>query len=232
MKVVVVGGSSGIGEATARLFLEQGAEVVIAGRSEPRLQGAATRLGEVRAEVADGANRNSVAALFERIGMFDHLVLALSGGRGAGPIASLSIDHLRSGLEGKLVAQITTLQAALPYVQASVTLLSAATAASALPGTAGLAAINGAVEALVRPLAAELAPLRVNAVRPGVIDTPWWDGVPSEFKASVFAQTSQTLPVKRVGKPEDVAAAVVMVATNGFVTGTIVDVSGGATLAR
>jgi NAD(P)-dependent dehydrogenase (short-subunit alcohol dehydrogenase family) len=65
-----------------------------------------------------------------------------------------------------------------------------------------------------------------------VIDTPWWNGVPKAFKDAVFAQTERTLPVRRVGRPEDVAAAIVMVATNAFMTGTILDVSGGATLAH
>ena len=170
--------------------------------------------------------------LFESIGAFDHLVVSLSGARGAGPLAVLPIDEIRAGFEAKLFAQLTAMQAALPFVKASITVVSAATAAAALPGTSGLAAINGAVEAIVRPLAIELAPVRVNAVRPGVIDTPWWDHVPPEFKKTVFAQAAQTLPVKRVGTADDVAAAIVMLATNGFITGTIVDVSGGGTLAR
>ena len=174
MKAVVVGGSSGIGEATARLFLGQGAEVVIAGRDPSRLEGAATRLGKVDSVVADATSAESVKRLFEAVGRFDHLVLAMSGARGGGPIAGISVADIRAGMDAKLFAQLTTLQAALPYVKGSITLVSAATAAAAMAGTSGLAAINGAVEALVRPLAAELAPLRINAVRPGVIDTPWW----------------------------------------------------------
>ncbi len=232
MKAIVMGGSSGIGEATARLFAQAGAEVVIAGRDRARLEGAVKRLGKVRGQVVDGASRESVRQFFEASGPFDHLVLALSGGRGAGPIALVSLDDIRAGLEAKLFSHLTTLQAALPFVKGSVTFVSAATAAAAIPGTAGLAAINGAVEALVRPLAAELAPLRVNAVRPGVVDTPWWDAAPKEFKAAIFSQAVESLPVKRVGAPEDVASAIYLAATNAFMTGTVIDVSGGATLAR
>jgi len=232
MKVVVMGGSSGIGEAAARMFAQAGADVVIAGRDKARLDGAVHRLGSVRGEVADGAVAESTKRLFESVGQFEHLVLALSGGRGAGPFATVALDDIRSGFEAKLFAQLTTLKSALPFVRNSVTFISAATAAAALPGTSGLAAINGAIEALVRPLAVELAPVRVNAVRPGVIDTPWWNAAPNEFKQAVFAQASQTLPVKRVGTADDVAAAIVMVATNGFMTGTVLDVSGGGTLAR
>ena len=232
MKVVVVGGSSGIGEASAHRFLRLGADVTIAGRDQAKLTLAVGRLGNVRGVVTDGASPESSKRLFDSVGEFDHLILALSGGRGAGPIATTSLDDIRSGFEGKLFAQLTVLKAALPYVKASVTFISAATAMAGMAGTAGLAAINGAVEALVRPLATELAPVRVNAVRPGVIDTPWWNGVPKAFKDAVFTQSERTLPVRRVGRPEDVAAAIVMVATNAFMTGTILDVSGGATLAH
>lgn len=231
-KVVVMGGSSGIGEAVARQFASIGAEVVIAGRNASRLEDAVRRLGNVRGEVADGSSEESCRRLFEAVGAFDYLVLTLSGGRGAGPIASIALEDIRSGFEAKFFAQLITLRSALPYVKGSVTFVSAATATTAMPGTAGLAAINGAIESLARVLAAELAPVRVNCVRPGVIDTPWWDNMPKEFKAGVFAQTAQTLPVKRVGKPDDVAAAIVMAASNGFISGAVVDVSGGGTLAR
>jgi NAD(P)-dependent dehydrogenase (short-subunit alcohol dehydrogenase family) len=232
MKTVIIGGTSGIGEATARLFFAGGAVVIIAGRSRDRLEAAKQRLGAVRGEVVDASSAESAKQFFERVGRFDHLVLAASGGRGAGPIASVLIDDIRSGFEAKFFAQVTALKAALPFVEQSVTLISAATAAAAVSGTAGLAAINGAVESLVRPLAVELAPIRINAVRPGIIDTPWWNGVPTDYKEAMFRQTAASLPVKRVGKPDDVAAAILMLANNGFITGTVVDVSGGATLAR
>jgi NAD(P)-dependent dehydrogenase (short-subunit alcohol dehydrogenase family) len=232
MKAVVVGGSSGIGEATARKFAQSGAEVVIAGRDKSRLDAAVKRLGDVRGEVADGTAFESVKRLFEVVGRFDHLVLALSGGRGAGPIATVAIDDIRSGFEGKLFAHLTTLKAAIPFVTSSVSFISAATAVAALPGTSGLAAINGAIEALARPLAVELAPVRVNVIRPGVIDTPWWNAAPKELKERAFAAAAKTLPVKRVGRPDDVADAIFMAATNGFMTGAVLDVSGGATLAR
>lgn len=231
-RVLVMGGSSGIGEATAKRFAEAGAEVIVVGRNPQRLKEAVGRLGRVRGEVADGVDPSSVRSLFERVGPFDHLVLALSGAGGAGPLASLRLEDLRAGMEGKLFAHLTTLKAALPTLRESVTFVSAASARAALAGTAGLAAINGAIEAMVRPLANELAPLRVNAVSPGVIDTPWWDAAPKEFKEAVFVGQAKTLPVRRVGKPEEVAAAIHLVATNGFITGTVVEVTGGVTLAR
>ena|GEM_PF-1821373 len=102
---------------------------------------------------------------------------------------------------------------------------------AAFPGTAGLAAINGALDAIVPPLAVELAPLRINAVSPGVIDTPWWDRIPEDQRRTLFEGIVSTTPAGRVGRPEDVAAAIVSLATNGFITGVVLDVQGGATLA-
>jgi NAD(P)-dependent dehydrogenase (short-subunit alcohol dehydrogenase family) len=112
----------------------------------------------------------------------------------------------------------------------SVTLITAASARAAIPGTAGLAAINGALEAMVPPLAVELAPLRINAVSPGVIDTPWWDRVPQEQRKALFDGLAATTPVGRVGRPDDIARAIHMLAANGFITGVVLDATGGSNL--
>jgi NAD(P)-dependent dehydrogenase (short-subunit alcohol dehydrogenase family) len=230
-KAVVVGGSSGIGEATARRLASEKVDVVIGGRDKARLEAALARLPGVRGLTMDGTNAEEARRFFEEVGPFDHLVLALSGGKGAGPLATLSLDDLRSGFEAKVFAQLNTLKAALPFVRRSVTFVSAVTARAAYRGTSGLAAINGAIEALISPLAAELAPLRVNAVSPGVIDTPWWDAMPKEAKDGYFASAAASLPVRRVGSPDDVASAIVMLARNGFVTGSVLEVAGGGHLA-
>jgi NAD(P)-dependent dehydrogenase (short-subunit alcohol dehydrogenase family) len=232
---VVFGGSSGIGEATARAFAAAGARVTIVGRDPQKLAAAATRLpGGVAARAVDAMDRRAVDALFAELGPFDHLVLSISGGKGAGPFRRLALEELRSGIEHKLLAQLSVAQASLGTIAAagSITFVTSSSARVAVAGTAGLAAINGAVEAAVRTLALELAPIRVNAVSPGIVDTPWWDGAPAALKDGAFAQAAAALPVRRVGQPEDVAAAIAMIATNGFMTGTIVAVDGGAPLVR
>jgi NAD(P)-dependent dehydrogenase (short-subunit alcohol dehydrogenase family) len=147
---------------------------------------------------------------------------------------TLDEGELRTAFDGKFFAHVRIVRAAAPYLSehATVTFISAASARSAGPGTAGLAAANGAIEAMVPPLAAELAPVRVNAVSPGVIDTDWWAGFPAGQRAQFFADYTASTPVGRVGQPEDVAAAVLYLAGNGFVTGTVLDVSGGLTLAK
>lgn len=233
-RALVMGGSSGIGEATAALLAARDAEVVITGRDEGRLADAAGRIGgKVTARRVDGTSPGEVAAFFAEEGAYDHLVLALSGGSGAGPFGTLDLDDLRGAFEAKFWAHLRILQAALPRLaeRASVTLLTASSARAALPGTSGLAAINGALEAMVGPLATELAPLRVNAVSPGVIATPWWDGLPAERRAAMFAEHAAALPVGRVGRAEDVAEAVLLAATNGFMTGSVIEVNGGLSLA-
>ena len=233
--VVIMGGSSGIGEATARSFAAAGAHVIITGRSKQRLDAAAQRIGHpVQTYQLDGTDEEAVTAFFGTAPPVDHLVLALSAGAiGAGPLDGLEETALRAAFDGKFFAYITILKAALPKLRdrASVTIISAASARAAFPGTAGLAAVNGALEAIVPPLAAELAPRRFNAVSPGVIDTPWWDGMPEQQRAAFFEASAAGAPAGRVGQPEDVADAVFYLAGSGFVTGTVLECTGGANLA-
>lgn len=228
--VVIVGASAGIGEATARAFASAGAKVVITGRSGERLNSASERIGlPLRAQVLDATDAGAVAEFFAALGPVDHLVLAASPGAvGAGPLSALEASALRQAFDGKFFAHFNVLKAA--QVRQSVTIISAASGHASFPGSAGLAAVNGALEAMVPPLAVELAPLRVNAVSPGVIDTHWWDALPPAAKADFFAGAAAAAPAKRVGRPGDVAEAILYLAGAGFVTGTVLDVTGGATL--
>lgn len=227
---VVVGGSSGIGLATARHLVAAGGKVTIAGRNEARLAEAKRQLGpEVEAVVMDAAATDSLPAQFARIGRFDHLVLASGSGRGVGPFASVSIADVKLGFEEKVYAHFATAQAALPYLAetGSITFVSAVSAQAAVPGTAGIGAANAAIAALVPILAVELKPLRVNTVSPGVIDTPWWDPFPADQKAAAFKDFASKTPVGRVGQAEDVAQAIAFLIDNSFVTGQTLITDGG-----
>ena len=233
-RVVIIGASAGIGEAAAKAFAARGATVTITGRSKERLDQAAQRIGHpVLAAEVDATSRAALDAFFATTGMIDHLVLSVSPGAvGAGPFATLDEAALRQAFDGKFFAHVKAIQAALPQLRrdGSVTLVTAATARAAFAGTAGIAAANGALETMVAPLAVELAPLRVNAVSPGVVDTHWWNALPEDQRRAYFDSVAAVSPVRRVGRPDDVADAVVYLADAGFVTGTVLECTGGFNL--
>ena len=169
MRAVVMGGTSGIGLAIAERLVRDGAEVVVTGRDEGRL--AAAKARGLAAEQVDGTVTEEVVAFLERTRAVDHMVLAFSPGAvGVGPLAVLTEHDLATALT-KLTAYLMVVKHA--RVTGSITMISAASARAGIPGIAGLAAVNGAIERVVSPLAAERAPTRVNAVSPGVVETPW-----------------------------------------------------------
>jgi NAD(P)-dependent dehydrogenase (short-subunit alcohol dehydrogenase family) len=227
---VIIGGSSGIGLATARKLLGRGFKVTVAGRDQARLDAAQSQLaGDVAAVAVDAADAASLPQAFARIGAHDHLVLALGSGKGVGPFASVSMADVRAGFEEKVFAHFAAAQAALPSLRkdGSLTFVAAVSAHGAMPGTAGIGAANAAVAALVPILAAELKPLRVNAVSPGVVDTPWWDFASAEQKASMFADFAAKTPVGRVGRPDDIAQAIAFLVADGFMSGETIVCDGG-----
>jgi len=227
MRVVIMGGTAGIGLATAEVLAAGGAEVIVCGRDEARL--AAVEEKVALAERVDGTNAAEVAAFFERIGAFDHLVLAFSPGPlGVGPVKETGLDAVRGAFEGKLFGYLEAIRKA--QVTGSITVVAAASSRAALPGTVALAAVNGALDAVVPPLAAELAPVRVNGVSPGAVDTDWWSFLPPQARAAQFAAAAEASPVKRIGRPADVAEAISYLINATFVTGVVLPVDGGLTL--
>lgn len=232
-RIVVVGGTSGIGLAVAERQLEDGREVVVTGRDPGRLAAALKRLGEGASGAAvDARDEKATRAFFVGLGRVDHTVVAVTGATAAGPFRSISAGALREAAEGKLVAQTIAGQAALEVLRpgGSLTFVTAGSAGAAIPGTAGLAAVNAAVEAMVPVLAVELAPTRVNAVSPGIIDTPWWDWLDEGARQQTFDSYAASAPAGRVGRPEDIADAIAYLVGAGFTTGVVLSVDGGARL--
>lgn len=228
MRVVIMGGTSGIGLATAEQLTAAGAEVIVTGRDETRLAAVKGRVHE--AARVDGADPDAVADFFARTGEFDHLVLAFSpGALGAGALREVALADVRGAFDGKLFGYLSAIQHAA--VTGSITMVSASSARAALPGTVTFAAVNGAIERIVSPLAAELAPVRVNAVSPGAVDTPWWSFLPADQRQAQFATAAAGLPAGRIGRPGDVAEAISYLIGADYVTGTILPVDGGFTVA-
>ncbi|TPN78416.1 SDR family oxidoreductase [Mesorhizobium sp. CU2] len=227
---VVIGGSSGIGLATARRLVSPTMKVTITGRNEEKLQSAWKSLDGTADKAAfDATKPDEVRQFFANLGPFDHLVLAASGGKGLGPFATLDLADISSGIDEKIKPQLSCLQAALPTLNkhGSVTFISAVSAQIAAPGVAGIGAINGMLLTVAPILAIELKPLRVNVVAPGVIDTPWWDFLPDGQRQAVFTEYAGKTPVGRIGRAEDVADAIAFLVTNGFMTGQVLTCDGG-----
>jgi NAD(P)-dependent dehydrogenase (short-subunit alcohol dehydrogenase family) len=231
--VAVIGGSAGIGLAAARRFVERGDRVTIGGRDSERLAAALAALGEnAQAIAVDATDADSLRRFFAEAKAIDDLIITVTRRGGAGPAAGLADVDLLGAFAGKTVAHLVAVALALPTLatHGSITLVTAGSAQSALPGTAGLAAVNGALEAAIPVLARELGPLRINAVSPGVIETGWWDEMPADARRETFATFAQRAPVGRNGTPEDVAKAIDTLVDNGFITGVVLPCDGGLRL--
>lgn len=225
-KVVVVGGSSGIGLATAVLAKREGAEVIIASRNAERLQAAADKIS-AKAIQTDVTSDESVANLFRTCGPVDHAVVTAAQLR-TGPFKSVSMDDVRATMDGKFWGAWRCARAAEIRSGGSLTLVSGFLSVRPRPNSAIVGAANGALESLTRALALELAPVRVNCVSPGIIDTPIRAAMPEAARRDMLAKTAAALPVGRVGVGEDIAQQILAFMTIGFATGSIVYLDGGA----
>ena len=224
--VVVVGGSSGIGLATAEIAKREGADVVIASRNPDRLKVASDKIA-AKAIPTDVTDDASVAELFAKCGPVDHVVVTAAQLR-SGPFKTVSMADVRSTMEGKFWGAWRVAREANIRPGGSLTLVSGFLSVRPRPASAIVGAANGALESLTRSLALELAPVRVNCVSPGIIDTPIRAAMPEAARQEMLAKVAAGLPVGRVGLGEDIAQQILTFMTNGFATGSIVYIDGGA----
>jgi NAD(P)-dependent dehydrogenase (short-subunit alcohol dehydrogenase family) len=223
--VVVVGGSSGIGYSTAEMAKAEGADVIIASQNAERLKAAADKIG-AKAIAADVTSDDSVSLLFRTCGAVDHVVVTAARLR-TGAFKTISMDDVRSTLEGKFWGAWRVARAAEVRPGGSLTLVSGFLSIRPRPNSAIVSSANGALESLARALAVDLAPVRVNCVSPGLIDTPIRAAMPEAARLDMLAKTAAALPVKRVGLGEDIARQILAFMTNGFATGSIAYIDGG-----
>ncbi len=233
--ILIVGGGSGIGLATARRAAEAGAKPIIAGRSRERLDAALTKLpGTTQAEVLDFTDAASVTSLAEQIGPIDHLVLSASSAVAWGGFTDLKEEAVRAAFENKFWGYWRVTRAFAPKLpdDGAIVMVTGAAGRAAIPGTSALAAVNAAIAAAAQVLAVELAPRRVNVVSPGMTETEAYGWMDSHQRQAMFAGTAAKLPLGRIGQPDDMAGTILFALQNRFLTGAVIDVDGGVHLAR
>ncbi|MEJ9226777.1 MULTISPECIES: SDR family oxidoreductase [Priestia] len=228
-KIVIIGGSSGIGFESAKQVIAQGAEVIIASRSKNKLQNAKEQLGaRATAFTLDTTQEQQVQSFFEKVGQFDHLVVSAAE-TSSGSFLDTNTIQARQLFENKFWGQYYAAKYGAPKVlpHGSIILFSGVVAYKSMVGSSMLGAVNAAVSNLAQTLALELAPIRVNIISPGIIDTPSRNKMPEEIRNHFYATMGNKLPVKRIGRAEDVAQSVLYLLQNSFVTGTVLHVEGG-----
>lgn len=235
-RVVVIGGTSGIGFAIAQGALAEGASVVVGSSSAANVDRAVARLGAGAAGFpVDVREEASVAAFFERIGAHDHLAYTSGDwapNRGGGPVAQLDLTSAHATFTVRFWGALAAIKHAQGRIAAggSITLTDGVIAHRPRKGAAISTAMAGAIEHLARALAVELAPLRVNVVCPGYVLTEVWNSIPEDRREAQLARMTERLPLPRVGLPAEIAEAYLYLMRGGYSTGQVLVVDGGMTL--
>ncbi|MBO3054637.1 SDR family oxidoreductase [Burkholderia pseudomallei] len=228
-RVLVIGGSSGIGAAAARAFAVLDADVTIASRDANKLAGAARAIDgprPVRQAVLDTTDAPAVDAFFAEAGPFDHVVMSAAHTPG-GPVRKLPLADAQAAMDSKFWGAYRVARAARIAPGGSLTFVSGFL--SVRPSAS--AVLQGAINAALEALARGLAPVRVNTVSPGLVATPLWSKLDDAAREAMYASAAARLPARRVGQPEDIANAIVYLAATRYATGSTVLVDGGGAIA-
>jgi len=229
--VVVIGGSSGIGLETARRARTEGAEVVLTARDPDRLRRAASEVGARSTTAFDATDFATLGRFFDELPAVDHLMVSGSGPYYA-PLAEMDFDRARRDVESHLWLQLEVARRAADKVRPGGTLLfiGGTGGRSTAIGYSLISSLTAALPALTRTLALELAPVRVNLIAPGFVDTPLSATLLGDRIEERREELRATLPIGRVVGPADVAALAVHLMTNTAVTGATYDIDGGQQL--
>jgi NAD(P)-dependent dehydrogenase (short-subunit alcohol dehydrogenase family) len=229
-KVLVIGGSSGIGYATAAAALADGAQVTIASRSEEKLRAAQTLLhGRVEARRLDVGDTAEVERFFDDSPTYDHIVISGAAFK-TGAVRDLSLEDAYAAMNVKFWGPYRVARKAKVAPDGSFVFISGFLSRRPKPNVVLLGAMNAAIETLAQGLALEMAPVRFNAVSPGMIDTPYRASMPADTRKTLLDNVARSLPVKRVGQAEDIADQVLALLRNTFATGSVVFIDGGGLL--
>jgi NAD(P)-dependent dehydrogenase (short-subunit alcohol dehydrogenase family) len=232
-RVVIVGGSSGIGLAVAEEAASQGADVVIVSSSAERVQEAIKSIGgKTQGQAVDVSDEGAVESFFKKLGAFDHLVFTAGDSLHVRELALTDLKQARRAFELRYWSALATVKYGSPQIRkgGSVVLTTGIAGQRPQSGWVIAASVCGTIEALTRALAVELAPIRVNAVSPGVVRTNLWQNMNSSEREQLFESVGKRLPVGRVGEAYDIAQAYLFLMKEGFGTGQTVVVDGGTAL--
>jgi NAD(P)-dependent dehydrogenase (short-subunit alcohol dehydrogenase family) len=225
--MVIIGGSSGIGFATAELAQAQGATVTITGRNPAKLERAAQQLGGVQQAIVDVTQQAGVQALMAKFDHIDHLVV-LGASLASGKVVGTSLAELSRPIDERIWGAVHAIRHAVPKMsEGSITLMSGLFSSRPIAGMAVVAAAVGGIEAMSRALALELSPIRVNAIAPGYIDTPLLQAAFEDQYESVVKAHAERLPAQRIGTAEEAARSILFLATTRFMTGEVLHLDGG-----
>lgn len=229
--VVVIGGTSGIGLAAARQAQAAGATVYAASRSEDRVTQCQADYPDITFSSLDIHDTDALEALLDKVGDIDHIVSAATGAeRTMAPFLDQTAEQFSEAFN-KFWGYTNVARIGIPRLadNGSLTLVSGTPARKCNPGMSSVSCTGAAVEALVRALATEIAPKRINAVAPGLIDTGMFDRL-GDNKAAALENMGKNIPLGRVGQADEVAAAILLAMQNTYMTGTVMDVDGGTLL--
>ncbi|SEW42083.1 SDR family oxidoreductase [Chitinophaga arvensicola] len=232
-KVLVLGGSAGIGFATAQAAARVGADVVIVSSNQQRVtQALSTLPATAQGFALDLRDEAALRDFFENITAFDHLVFTAGGPFPFGELATVTNAAMLDGLQLRFLAAMNAVKYGSRKIKPGGSVVLTTGIASERPqkGWVAGACICGAMEGFTRAMAVELAPIRVNAVSPGVVKTDLWANMPAADREAMYEQVAGLLPVGRAGEPEDIAQTYLYLMQNGFSTGQVVIIDGGAVL--
>lgn len=234
-RVVVVGGTSGMGLGAVRAALAAGADRVIAAGRRPTKARADDLSGErVHHHTVDMTNADSVRALFAEVGVLDHLLVTASPPAGRGLFREQNLEDAGAFMRGKFFGSWLCAREAVPIMRpgGSITFLTGAAWIRPSAGAAMITATFAALEAFSQALAVELGPIRVNTIRPGVIDSDMWNFLDDAARERLRTRVCETFPARRIGSIDDIGQAAVFLMTNPYVTGTVLEVTGGEQFAE
>jgi len=225
-RIVIVGGSAGIGLKIAEQLTMAGAKPIIVGRTAEKIAQAQKKLtSDTSVYQLDASNEQDVIKFFEEIGQFDHLISTIKHPHVSGEFGSSSTADLKKAFDTKFWGQHNLVMHGLKYINAegSFILTSGIASRRSYPGFSATAAINGAIESLVKSLSVEIAPLRINAVCPGFIERFSDD----KQRLATVNKLGANLPLRRLGSQNETATAYLFLLQNRYSTGSIIDIDGG-----